>query len=41
MSPACLRGVKENLRNAAIVFDQLGVVSQVVVIASQRTGYGK
>jgi hypothetical protein len=41
MSPACLKGAKENLRNATIVLDQSGVVSQVVVIASQRTDYGK
>jgi hypothetical protein len=36
-----IKGVKVNSGNAAIVFDRVHVVRQVVVVASQRTDYGK
>jgi transposase len=36
-----IKGVKENPGNATILFDEFHVVGQVVVIAFQRTDYGK
>ena len=41
MSPGCLKGVRESLRNATVVFDQFDVVSQVVMIAFRRTDDGR
>jgi transposase len=36
-----IKGVKENVGHATIVFDKFHVVSQVVVIAFRRTDYGE
>lgn len=41
MNPGCLKGARESLCNATLVFDQFDVVSQVVMIVSRRTDCGR